>query len=84
MGNNALGGTTGTFSAPGTDLCHAEITRGGLQLAFDTLRSGSWCGYYTVLKALDLAAIRALSMRVQGPVDRQSVRVGLRQGVHSA
>ena len=79
MGANALGGTTGTFSAPGTDLCHAETTGGVLQLAFDTRRSGSWCGYYTVLKALDLDAMRALSMRVQGPVDRQSVRVGLRQ-----
>jgi RHS repeat-associated protein len=78
-GANALGGATGTFSAPGTDLCHAKTAGSVLKLAFDTRRSGSWCGYYTVLKGLDLDAMRALSMRVRGPVDSQSVRIGLRQ-----
>lgn len=83
---NDLGGMRSTFSSPGTDFCQATVVddptatghNGVLELKFDTPQDGTYCGFLSSLKGIDLGDMREISMRIYSPEQIPTSLLGLR------
>lgn len=83
--SNALGGETITFTSAdasrvvaGFDEPHGQGPGHALRLDYDVAQPGSWGGYVTALRGLDLRHHQALAFRVRRSVAEGDLLVGLK------